>query len=464
MKNGVRKSIRFDFGFKNFTKYLNGKNRNFKGENFNIILNVIVNNILKNGVDENGYTEVSSSKFKKEFTGYKIYLDYLIDHLMIERNYYVVGEKSFGYRLTENYKNDIKIKKITDIIINEERKRFNQKISNKTKNVIAKNSAIYTSILNRLKKDYRSCLIDFNPQKRQVEKTYDQWGRFIDIGKWLRNNRILYKWKKGEISFNYTSNRLYSNFTQLSSEVRKSNIKLNGESIVEFDIHNSFPLMLAIHASRINPNIVTDYDFKEYCTNVINATFYQELTKGLNNIRNCCKKGNVNDYSTRLLSKSEVKQLFQIYLNGDSARSPYIHQLRPFINEYMEMKYTPIHELILELKKIENNNVYYSLVAIETAFIFHVIEEIYQLYPDIRILTCHDAIYVPLSYKDRVKIVWEKNMGEFVKHLPCENDLGFNPGLTNTIFGNCDFTIPKTFKDDWEEEDDWEEDDDFWNN
>ena len=407
--------VLFEFDFKERVYNFKGKEVKLKEKNFDLLLTVIVKNYIYKGVDKNGYTIISSNLLRKTYSRYKIYLDYLIRVGKIERDYYVVGEKSYGYRLTEFFKRDIEIANITYY----PSERGNVKEKNCT---IMDSIIIELQISKRLKRDFNSCLIDFDLKKNQIEKTYDEWGNYIDIGKWFRNNLNLYKWKKGYISYGFTSNRLYTNFTTLSSHVRKSNIKLNGENIVEFDIHNSFPLMVAINLKNVNPKIISDPDFEQYCTSVINGTFYNDLTKGLNSIRNCNKKGNEDDLPIRLLSKTEAKLLFQIYLNGDIGKSPYINGIRPFINEYMSRKYGSIHELIQSIKVNEKNNVYYTLVKIETRFVFSIVSKLYQQYNDIKILTCHDAIYVPLSFRDRVQKVWDDEMKEFVKNLPYEID------------------------------------------
>jgi len=380
---------------------------------------VIANNIIYKGADKNGYTAINSNKFLSAYYRYEVYINYLINREIIERDYYIKGKKPFGYRFSELFKRDVKINRII-YYPNEMKDKKEDKNSNQ--NCIH----IDPQLLKRLKKDFKSCTFDFDLNNSQLDKKYDIWGNYIEIGKWLRNNLNLHKWVKGYCTFNFTSNRLYTNFTSLSSNVRKNNIKLNNESIVEFDIHNSFPLMLSIFMRNENPNVINDYDFAQYCTSVVSGTFYNSLTLGLNSVRNCNNKGNEEDYSARLLSKPEVKQLFQVYLNGSIGRSPYLNGMRPFINEYMRLQFPCIHELILETKKEGKRNVYDTLVKLETQFIFDVIKELYKKYDGIKILTCHDALYVPISFKDRVQDNWDEKMKEFVKNLPfddCEDDL-----------------------------------------
>jgi len=404
----------FEFNFNDIEYNYLGKVIQLKRKNFDLVLSVIVNNIIHEGVDTNGYTIIHSKKFITAYASYKVYINYFINRGILIRDYYIVGYKSWGYRFTELFKQQVQLTRI----IYYPDKKVDKKVV-KVTNQDCLN--VDPKTLQRLKKNFRSCTIDFDLQKKQLNKTYDEWGNYIDIRKWFRNNLLLHKWQKGYEIFTFTTNRLYTNFTSLSSHVRKNNIKLN-ENLVEFDIPNSFPLMVSIYMRNENPHITSDYDFQQYCSSVISGTFYTSLMNGLNSIRNCNKKGNENDYSTRLLSRSEVKLLFQIYLNGDNNRQPYLNSLRPSINEYMYMKYPCVHEIILATKIGGKGNVYNTLVEIETKFIFDVIKVLYEKYDDIKILTCHDALYVSNLNYDKVKEVWDSKMNDLIKDLPFDSN------------------------------------------
>jgi len=272
--------IVFNFEDKEFNK--NGKIIKLKAEVFKDILNLYALQTIYNGTDLKGYTIISSQKIKKVFSRYKPYIDYLRFNNYIERSNYIVGKKSYGYRLTEHFKKDISINKITYY-------PNNKKIKKKSNNYTI---PVKEWVNARLKKDFNSCEIVFNLNQKQLEKTKDEWGNFIDIGKWFNNNVKLYKWTEKTTTRYYTwsSNRLYTNFTNLSSHIRLNNVMLNNEPIVEFDISNSFPLMLAKYCFIEKPDIANDYNFKEYCSSVINGSFYSKLQTKLNNIRNCNKK------------------------------------------------------------------------------------------------------------------------------------------------------------------------------
>lgn len=416
----------FEFNLKDTEYDYKGKTIKLKKKNFDLVLSVIVNNIIYKRVDKNGYTPINSKRFLSAYYNYEVYINYLIYRGIIERDYYIKGMRAFGYRFSDLSKHDIKIHKIIYYPSIKENVKPEKKRQN--------NIYVDPAILKRLKKDFNSCKIDFDLQKNQLEKTYDVWGNYIDIGKWFRNNLNLHKWQKGYKTFCFKSSRLYTNFTSLSCHIRNSNIKLNNENLVEFDIQNSFPKMLSIFMRNENPDIINDYDFQEYCTSVINGTFYNDLTLGLNSIRNCLKQGNEDDFSARLLSRHEVKQLFQIYLNNEVGKIPYLNRMRPFLNEYMSMKYPCVHEKVLDIKKYGKNNVYFKLVAIETQFVFDIIKELYEIFDDIRILTCHDAIYVGESFTERVQVIWDEKMKELIKGLPYDDSEGDLDILESSFF------------------------------
>ena len=283
----------------------------------------------------------------------------------------------------------------------------------------------------RLKKDFKSCQILPN----EIEKTNFQNSKFIDIGKWFYNQAEMFKWAKGDNTFKFTSNRLYTNFTMLSSHVRLNHIQLNDEFLKCKDISNSFPLMLGIHCIKQNPELVHDADFIEYCTWVTTGTFYENLTKGLNENRNSDeanrlarsgKKKNLENNSSeiavvkskRLFTKDIVKLLYQIYLNGSVEGIPYVKGYsNSLIVDYMKLKFSCIHECVVKIKDRELS-VYDVLVKIESNFIFNVVGQLYRKYDKIKLLTVHDSIYTTISDFGKLESEWNLQIQKLFDLLP----------------------------------------------
>jgi hypothetical protein len=243
----------YEFDLKDIDYFYKGKIIKLKAKNINLIISVIAESIYRNGLDENGYAVVSANKFREAYTGYKIYVNYLIEFFKIERNYYVAGQKSYGYRLTERFKEELKIK---NIILDYNNKKLKRSMRNNIK------SDQYLDLMTfpyckRLKTDFLGCEIDYYLHKNQLVKTKDEWGHFIDIGKWFINNVYIYKWKKRRIVYHFTTNRLYTNFVYLSKHIRINNVKLSGENLFEFDISNSYPLMLALYCIKAKLDLQT---------------------------------------------------------------------------------------------------------------------------------------------------------------------------------------------------------------
>lgn len=178
--------------------------------------------------------------------------------------------------------------------------------------------------------------------------------------------------------------------------------------------------MVVIYCMKVNPDIVNDYDFKEYCTSIKKKTFYQDLTDSLNITKDCnSSRGNdINSTSKRVFTKDIVKVLFQLLINGNSGKTPFIEGYsNSFIKEQFYLKYPCIFEIIEQIK-LNNELLYYKLSKIETEFVFTIIEDLYLNIPEIKILTCHDAIYLPESFAEKGKELWNNHMQLLLNTLP----------------------------------------------
>lgn len=382
--------------------------KRLKAENINKLLNLIIHFILQKGVDENGYTDIHSKYFYDTYSGYNIYIKELRHQEKIERSNYEVGEKAFGYRFTNYFKNNIEIKNVIFPPQSRSQLRLRCKDDNTT-------NYISDEIKKRIRKDFLSCKIDFDLKKNQLEKTKIPGTEYIDIVKWLSNNANIAKWQNKNRYFNWSNNRLYTNFTSLSEHIRLNNIRLNNEPLVTYDIRSSFPLFLGIYCLSVDPSIYYDYDYKEYCTSVLNGTFYDQLRDGINSVRNCDRLESQSD--AKKTYRDEAKVLFQQYLNGNMNRKGYINGRTSLIKDYFKLKYESIHNVVVDIKNAYEK-VYDILVELETKFIFSVIEELYLIDGKIKIITCHDAIYIPQSYKEKADIIWENHMRKLTLNLP----------------------------------------------
>lgn len=403
------------FNFKPTIFTINGKHHQIKSNYVDLVLSYIVNRMLSTTHLQNGYVEIPSKSFRTIYDKYWVYIGYLIEKGIIERKpYSITNHTCYGYRFCYLF---IRNLQITQVVLNQP-----VDTKNEYKEIpIEDQSVVDFKIIQRLKSDFQHAEVDL----LNIDKVRIKNSAYVDIKKYFYNVIQLHKWKVGNEHsyFEWKSNRLYTNFTFLSSHYRKKNVKLNGESIVEFDISSSFPLMLAIYCIKVNPGIVNDYDFKKYCTSIKQKTFYEDLTDALNITKDCDSMkvkidNNGNEISNRKFTKDIVKSLFQIFINGDSGRTPYVEGYsNSFIKEQFALKYPCIYEIIEDLKST-NQQIYYKLSKIESEFIVDIIQDLYKRFPKIKILTCHDAIYIPFSYLNKGKKVWDKHMISLLKQLP----------------------------------------------
>jgi hypothetical protein len=452
MKNKINRKVYFEFngfdGLENGETIINGKSVKLYSRNFDKILNLLISKIHSKGIDHsNGFVDIPSVALKSTLDNYKPYLEYLFLNGYLERSYFVykikgkpspeylfrdyTKSKPFGYRFTEHFKQWVTIKRVIFVPINDNKAIPTIAPVKTTKKNFTNKLFLNPEIVKRLKKDFKSCQILCT----EIEKTNFQNSKFIDIGKWFYNQAELFKWDKGDQTFKFTGQRLYTNFTMLSSHVRLSNIQISDESLKCKDISNSFPLMLGIHCIKQNPNLANDRDFIEYCTWVTTGTFYENLTKRINEHRNSDeknrlarnnkKKHSANNSSEiaavkskRLFTKDIVKLLYQIYLNGSVDGTPYVPGYsNSLIVDYMKLKFPCIHDQIMRIKEREQC-VYDVLVKIESNFIFRVVGELYKKYDSIKLLTVHDSIYTTVSDFDKLDAEWNVQLQNLFDLLP----------------------------------------------
>jgi len=92
-----------------------------------------------------------------------------------------------------------------------------------------------------------------------------------------------------------------------------------------------------------------------------------------------------------------------------------------------------------------------------------IVEELYTKYKDIKIITCHDAIYVPQSYKQKTQEIWDNKINNFIKNLPVEVEDDDSNTDNTSEFGVelfSEFTMPS--KNQYHNNSTYDFDDDFW--
>lgn len=207
----------------------------------------------------NGYVPFSSKKLKRKVNSYKRYLEYLMDHNILEPdNHYIVSEKSKGYRLTKEYSEQQPVEKEINTS-----KRLEESISKEHKpdpKAVRKYHYLYKWFNENLQIDERAAM-DYINRKKEEEITHNR-------------SRALHKYWLNKISIKYLhkhnywfhasgrDKRLHTNLTCLKGELRNF-ITYNGKKLVAIDISNSQPyLSIKLIDKYLKPSIVEKWKQK----------------------------------------------------------------------------------------------------------------------------------------------------------------------------------------------------------
>jgi len=89
-------------------------------------------------------------------------------------------------------------------------------------------------------------------------------------------------------------------------------------------------------------------------------------------------------------------------------------------NKIFQKLYPSVYEYILEYK-IEKKNyrfLSHKLQNMESEFMFNnVVSEVIKKYPKLTFFTVHDSILFPASYKNRIKLIFDKHLDKLIKQI-----------------------------------------------
>jgi len=390
-------------------------------KNLDRLLSLIANRLTTNSIHD-GYVDIHSSKLREVVHNSEEYLEWMRIEGLLERDYYVVPSggkkgKSWGYRFSPLYAENIKIISMTN-----EPGDVKYDLPTKEQLEPIYHKPIEPLLYENLENDFNDVVIDYN--FNNVDKPYDEWGNFIMLDRWFKTHFTLYRWLEGRTHFHYKRGRIYSNFVKLDSTARVNNVSFGNGKLVEYDITSSYPLMLC----KAIPNN-SNYDYKDFCSKVLSGTIYNSIQKGLNRMRNSNKEGEYiescedgvgykGDLGVRMINRNEVKALFMMWLNG-SRDIQFINGLSIDIGIYIKTTYPTVYEFITDYKSDKpNGKIYDLLVSMERDYIMDLVATLYSKYEGIKILTCHDAIYVEEEFD--ISEDWNLTRKEFIKDLPYE--------------------------------------------
>ena len=365
------------------------------------VLYTLINNIIFTYYRERYNNVVLNAEVLKMKIGrnYNKYVEYLIENNIIEKvKNHLAGSISRTYKICDSIISNKEIKRVKNYNISY---LFDSKFVTQS----SESNLIKESVKDRLIKDLFK--IDLDSYRASIDLILDIDFSDVAIAKDVLSGYDLYNWNLGNIDKILNKEiyykiddygRFHSNFTNLKSEVRKNALSINGRPIYEFDIPNSQPTFLLLCIKKHMAKYEVDKnEYDEFKDLVISATLYDVL-------------GDM----WGIKSKRKVKkQLFAI-LYGEMKYANRNKQLYKF-----REKFPTIYNFMVLYKKANTYKVIaHELQRMESDMIYnHILDYIYEEFPDIIVFTVHDCIAIPIDYVEKVKPIFEYYMDKLKRSL-----------------------------------------------
>lgn len=187
--------------------------------------------------------------------------------------------------------------------------------------------------------------------------------------------------------------RFHTNFTILKSFIRKNCLLIDGEETYEKDIPNCQPRLLSrVIEQSDNKLMINDIEFTLYKYLTNNGLFYQYII----------------DNSDIKVVKDVKKLVYKVFFGKNYKNK---------MDLIFKSLFPTIHVFISSYKKEMGSykSLSHRLQKDESNLIFNrIIKCLIEIVPEIRIVTVHDSIIVPIKYKEILDIVFnEKLIEEF---------------------------------------------------
>lgn len=398
------------------------------------------------------YQSVSSRKFKI-VRNYRQYIDYLIGLNIIQANeHYIVGKRSKGYRISENYRGKFRKDQITDFsllrkVMNEPIKHhsvrglnylnkwFNEKLTIDESLMLDFNYEEYMVKMSNKK------LWDFDKLKKKYKQPYNQYKHaFFCIDKVSQGHF--------NIKRDNSVGRYHSVLTNMRALTRNA-IMYNGEGLVSIDIKNSQPYLSILLLDYFFWSSICDFkkgekkiNKKVKAKNQYNSLLFKsiplKLTKQLTNIM-CCKitsilsKSRDSGYSSivaqgrlyEYLEESFKTNLFLTNFTRKEIKDEVFRMLFSANRYSSETKklfsiiFPEVHEVFTVIKSKEKKLLPCLLQAIESYLVIDVIaKRISKEYPYAPIFSIHDSIVTTEKYVTSVRQIMKEELSLVVGHEP----------------------------------------------
>jgi len=343
---------------------------------------------------------------------------------------YIVGKKSFGYRLNRHTSYHASVKKIP----------INNRIlcKHKLSEIVEKEKKITETkrFYSNLTQWFDGLEIDKEGAINRIEQPYPEQkggirgtrkGKASDWEKRYRSIQAIEKLANKEFYYNVDENvgRFHSNLTNLKKELRNF-ITYNGQKLVNIDIKNAQPLFSTLlfckefyneNSLKINifnyPSIINliasnhqyfisytiilvkmldsvdKQDINAYCDFVYSGNFYQKISEVL--------------YPTATFEKQNVKKMmFVIFFSNNR----YMGQSGAKSKKDFKAHFPQTYEIFRRIKLKNHSALAHLLQRIESSIMIeNVAARISEERPDLPIFTIHDSVVTILGNEEYVSTV-----------------------------------------------------------
>jgi len=362
----------------------------YKGQKLktSYFIDLIHNTILKYYFRKENKFNLSSLILKEKYGHlYNYYIEWLVDKkILILIAKHQKGKRSRIYSISEPIlRSDIfRYNNSDKVILKKYKHKINQFLSDDQSTTI---SLIENEIKEKLVQDLFSVKIQFDRSIFYLESLKND-----DIDIYNRNRYSVECINEKHIFYHFDAyGRMHTNFTILKSFIRKNCLLIDGEETFEIDIKNSQPLFLTKIIEDSKSKWVSDEEFQLFKYLTLNGKYYQFMMDKF-----------------KIKDKSTIKELTYKVLFG-----------RNNVNSKPDKLFAEVFPTILnfiKLYKKENGDyriLAYDLQRAESNLVFNkIIKSIMNLYPEIKIITVHDSIIVPLKWKDSVMAVFHTKLYE----------------------------------------------------
>lgn len=410
----------------------------------------------KDSITEDGFVLINSRLLRNFFKDYKSYIDYLIQtNVIITDGLYISGNKSLGYKFTDQYNNSSLVRysynniSLADIpAINND--VFCDEKGDFVENQVMEYPYLYhwydTKLLQILSE--QAIQYAYSDKERKLRLGREHWDINRDKsreGNIVRKNPTTQYYAAmhniAELDIHHYNvqidnnvHRLHSVITNIQKRYRQF-LRYDGMPLVGVDISNCQPYLLCMllnplfwehnihfnlwnlpHNTQLYFNVRKISEIKTYLSNLQDADLRDYLTKASEGQVYEYMAETINNKHNRNLSRDEVKTMMMTVLFSDNRHLPELKRLFMY-------NFPAIYELIKIIKRGNHRALACLLQNIESEIILHrCCKRIWYEYNQaIPVFTIHDSICTTQENVNVVVNIMTEELG---------NAIGLAPHLT----------------------------------